>query len=400
MAKSESQEAHDLWDTFSKQGELFKTLESELLDLIGSIKIEDTTEVFLKGTTQFTPEFSESLDSKLSEIFVRYSGIEKDVIQRKHEEFIAHFTHDLDRRINKKALCEIEFESYAFYKFIKAFSERYTETLFQIENDHIAIRVMDDARITLVQLIIADHTYHCYKTGQVSFNLEDLEKLLKASTRDKSTTQLIIGEEGIFLTITSEKYHSTIERKLDAIDLDAQDVPLDTLFEIQYPFRIGLSREQFEYVVANLGKTNELANILCLEDKIEFSEDLFAIHDYATLTQKANRSNAITFKKKHIAFIEYDTEILKDGYTQEEEAEAQEMESHLFAISTYSTIFLGIVKNMVSTLAPKGVITFSVKYDHPLRIDIDFQHLGKTAITYFMAPRVPEAAPDDEEFEF
>ena len=187
---------------------------------------------------------------------------------------------------------------------------------------------------------------------------------------------------------------------MEAIDLDAQGVPLDNLFELQYPFRIGLSREQFEYAVGNLGKTNELANILCLKDKIEFSEDLFAIHDYATLTQKATRSNAITFEKTHIAFIEYDTQILKEEYTPEEEAKAQEMESHPFAISTYSTVFLEIVKNMVSTLTPKDVITFSVKYDHPLRIDIDFCHLGKTSITYFMAPRVPEAAPDDEEFEF
>ena len=176
-------------------------------------------------------------------------------------------------------------------------------------------------------------------------------------------------------------------------------MPLDNLLEIQYPFRIGLSREKFEYVVANLGKTNELANILCLKDKIEFSEDIITDNDYTTLTQKANRRNAITFSKEHIAFIEYGTTILKDDFEEGSEQKMEQLLAHPFASSTYSTVFLGIVRNMVSTLTPKDVIKFSVKNEHPLRIDIEFKQLGESTITYFMAPRVPEAV-NEEEFDF
>lgn len=385
MAKSDTHESQDLWDNYAKEGETFKTLETELEKAIESLKTHDPKTVFVKGTTQFAPNFQEHLVTKLTDIFGKYSNLDRKILQKKREEVIEQLTHELDLTINKEILCELEFDSYAIYQFINAFSNDYTETTFHIEKEQISIREMDPSRITLLQLLIADNSYKCYTTRDVAFNLEDLEDLLRVNKADNSTTHMIIGKEALFLIITSEKYHSTIERKLKAIDLDREPVPLDNLLKIQHPFHFAVSRDQFEYIIRNLNKTSEVANLLCLEDRVQFSEGAFPGDDYEILTQKANHDNAITFEKAHLSGIEC-------------EKENVEGDTPPFAFSAYSTQFLKILKNLVSTLNNNDSLNFSIKTDHPLRIDVAFHKLGDTNLTYFMAPRVPEEEDDNDEF--
>jgi len=377
MAKSDSHESQDLWDNYAKEGETFKALETELVKSIESLKTRDPKTVFVKGTTQFTPSFQEKLEANLTEIFEKYPNLDRKILQKKREEVIEQLVHELDLTINKEILCELEFDSYAIYQFISAFSNDYTETTFHIEEEQISIREMDPSRITLLQLLIADNSYKCYTSGDVAFNLEDLEDLLKVNKADNSTTHIIIGKEALFLTITSDKYHSIIERRLKAIELDREPVPPDNLLKIQHPFHFAVSRDQFEYIIRNLNKTSEVANLLCLEDRVQFSEGAFPGDDYESLTQKANHDNAITFKKAQLSSIECDKEFV-------------EGDSPPFAFSAYSTQFLKILKNLVSTLNNSDSLNFSAKIDHPLRIDVAFHKLGNTTLTYFMAPRVPE----------
>ena len=44
-------------------------------------------------------------------------------------------------------------------------------------------------------------------------------------------------------------------------------------------------------------------------------------------------------------------------------------------------------------------ITFSIKSDTPLKVEVIFKKIDKTRLTYYLAPRVPEADFDEEEDE-
>lgn len=67
----------------------------------------------------------------------------------------------------------------------------------------------------------------------------------------------------------------------------------------------------------------------------------------------------------------------------------------------YSLSFLKIVKSFCSVLELQDKISFSIKTDTPLRVNMTFKKLNKTSLTFYLAPRVPEEEFDeDEEEEF
>ena len=54
----------------------------------------------------------------------------------------------------------------------------------------------------------------------------------------------------------------------------------------------------------------------------------------------------------------------------------------------------------LSVLEKNDAVHFSIKDDHPMRIEISFAKLGSTTLLYFLAPRIPlEEDEIDEELE-
>jgi len=44
-------------------------------------------------------------------------------------------------------------------------------------------------------------------------------------------------------------------------------------------------------------------------------------------------------------------------------------------------------------------ITFSIKSDTPLKVEVVFKKIDKTRLTYFLAPRAPEADFEEEDLD-
>ena len=65
--------------------------------------------------------------------------------------------------------------------------------------------------------------------------------------------------------------------------------------------------------------------------------------------------------------------------------------------SAHSLIFLKWIEEIAKVLERKDSVHFSVKDDHPIRIEINFNKLGNTSLLYFLAPR--GLVDEDEEFE-
>jgi len=67
--------------------------------------------------------------------------------------------------------------------------------------------------------------------------------------------------------------------------------------------------------------------------------------------------------------------------------------------SAHSLTFLKWIEEITKILEKKDSIHFSIKNNHPMRIDISFAKLGDTSLLYFLAPRASKNEDDDEEFE-
>ncbi len=150
-----------------------------------------------------------------------------------------------------------------------------------------------------------------------------------------------------------------------------EDIPFEHLTSIDYDFTFSLEQHKFQYIMKNLGVYSDVIDISAEGQSVKFSE-----------IGKIGEGEFIWKEKQLLSF-------------QFREDELRNTEN----LSSHSLTFLSWVDKMTQVLNKKDSIKFSIKNDHPLRIEANFPQLGNTSLLYFLAPRIPEAEFDDDDME-
>jgi len=383
----------EFWDQMSKEGTQEGQLKDELQDLknffLNDINLPE--DVFKKDTHVFTPEFLGTVNEKLDNVLNNYDFLTKKEREVKHKNFIADLSDDLHMILERKAFCVIKVPSFKIYNFMKAFSNIIDEDVFYIEKDRIYVRLMDPSRICLMEVELKMDGYKFYRRGEVAFDIENLAKTLKCNIGDKATAELIFGEKCLSVKIISEKYKSVIERTLEAIDLEKEEIPLESLYKINYPSQFKLIREKFEYLLRNLN--GEIVQIIVSEDKISFFEE--------------NRcsNGKIIWRKDDLSqlkcdFSDLESELVRQDIPENLKEVIEKIIVNKKCSSAYSLVFIGYISSMAKVIQARDTIKFNIRDNSPLKAEIEFRDLGDTRMVFFIAPRVEEVEFEDEDGDF
>ncbi|KKN43976.1 hypothetical protein LCGC14_0697900 [marine sediment metagenome] len=209
----------------------------------------------------FSREFTAELKQELKNTFTTEINFPPEEIKEKIKRFREEIKEHLIIVHIKKISCEITFDAFPLLKLIKALDSIITEIYLRITPKEIYIQFIDPSRICLTRIILSESFYKYYRDSKVCINIENFRKVLKCEANDKSLTTLQFGEKSLFLSINSKKFKPTINRTLDYIDLDLEDVPLDNLVSIDYSFSFSLEQQKFAYTMKNLGIYSDVIDI-------------------------------------------------------------------------------------------------------------------------------------------
>jgi hypothetical protein len=205
----------------------------------------------------------------------------------------------------------------------------------------------------------------------------------------------------------SKKYKSTIDRKLQGLDIDIEMIPMSNLLEIKYPVSFGLTRGQFEYLLSNSGIYAEILNVAVTSNPntVEFSE----------AGQIGNSS--IFWEKKKIPYLSIDfsklqgrlKELQGQLVDEEKEGEPDHLTTQIEKLreeienkrvkAEYSITFLRSVGKMCPLLEERETIHFSLRNIHPIKVEADFSPLGNAHFEFFLAARAEETEFDEDDLE-
>ncbi|MHA1687827.1 MAG: hypothetical protein ACTSYC_08425 [Promethearchaeota archaeon] len=175
----------------------------------------------------------------------------------------------------------------------------------------------------------------------------------------------MFGEHSVFISIESEKYNTRIERRLDILDLDHIDVPLDHFLKIQHLACFKLSKSTLQYVFRNfLGK--DVVQIVILPDRVVFKEKI----------ESSRSVNNIVLTNKIIS--------IKFGHEQERLEQ------------TFSKEYLLLLDKLLLPLDKKEEIIFQMKEEHPLKVIMEFKKLGTCQLMFFIVSRVDDGDWEEE----
>lgn len=375
MVETNSQE---YWNELAKRGELEDGLFSQVENLTKKYAEADSRTIFSKvsPTFSFSKEFTAGLNHELEQIFSTETDFPPEEIKEKIKKFREEIKERLVIVHVKKIACEIIFDAYPFLKLIKALETIISEARFTVNPQEILIEFMDASRICLTRIILSDSSYQFYAKSELYLNIENFKNVLKCEANDKSSITLQFGEERLNLSINSEKFGSTINRTLSYIDLEIEDIPLDNLISIDYAFSFALEQHKFAYTIKNLGIYSDVIDISAGKQSVIFSEE------------GELGKGEFSWKKDQLLSFQFN----------EEETATEELSSaHLL-------FFLSWVDKITQVLGKKDSIQFSIKPDHPIRIENLFPQLGNSSLLYFLAPRTPidieEGENDDDLMEF
>jgi hypothetical protein len=190
------------------------------------------------------------------------------------------------------------------------------------------------------------------------------------------------------MNITSLKRNRTIARTLRPLDLELQDIPIDALNRIVYPFTFEITKDDFVDLMANSSRYSEILDINAKPKQVIFSES------------SDKGSSEIIFKKTDLVSLTFNEELLLNELEREKSENAKEEINRVIrekeCVGSYSLSFLAVVKSFCNLLDLQDSINFSIKTDTPLKTVISFKKLSGTNLTYYLAPRVPEADFDEE----
>ena len=265
----------------------------------------------------------------------------------------------------KQQIVNLSFDCYEFYKFIETISKYVDEAELIFENRDLTINFMDASRIMLAKCSMYLTNYHgCELLEKMTFgvNTSDFAKLLKTRKSDKKEVELIFDNTKKFIEITktSQKYDSHINKTLNLLDLDLEEIPMDNLSKIEYPSKVHFQTsilDDFYYESSNYSEVVE----------IEIDEDIGI--SFSETGQIGN--------SKYLIKKEFCNDIKG------------------FEKSSYSYTFLTPIKPLLPILASNSEIIFSIKQDHPIKLNLYIESLDIN-ILIFLAPRVEERDYDDD----
>ncbi|MFW9951961.1 MAG: hypothetical protein ACFFKA_17725 [Candidatus Thorarchaeota archaeon] len=312
------------------------------------------TAIFTERLDNFTSSFLETLRTKFNAYFGNHPQLKEIIpsipelcdlpplLKTTFDHVVSQSFELLLEKIIIKPYGKITVNTFQLYKIFDSISKIIDEIQLKCTPEHLKIVFMDPSRILLASDFFATETYLFNKEGKVSINVEDFAKLLKCNKNELCITTLFFGEEQLFIKTESQKYQSTLFDRFNYIELELEEAPTENLQKIEYPLTFQISPDQFQYVLKKIDEVSEIIEFEGYSDRLMFSGS----------DTRAERT--ITFSKKDLTLIEYETE----NETQCE-------------ISAHSLTFLKAINSYSQLLEEQGVIAFSMKYDHPIKIEYE-----------------------------
>lgn len=348
-------------------------------------------------------EITEWLDEKYSNIKNKLFNDNKKITLKEVETEILHFLNGYDltkkdsttrknkflKKVNelihyheKKVLAVFTLDAVQLYKIIEAIEAFIDEIEINVEENNIRITCMDPSRIMLMEARFFPQYYQHFKNGKIGLNVDDLAMILQTSTPEKAMTTILIGEENVFTSIYSHAYKSTIEDIIRLLDIDMEEIPIENLLKIQYPFRFQINQEQYAHIIKKIEVLSEIVNVKITTDLLKCSG----------VGQIGNRD--IYFKKNMIKEIQLRNIDVDDEFKKDPHAEG-----------AFSLTFLKSFQKMVNQLAKDHHAKCYVQTGHPLKIKLKIplhdytkkQDFGVFKIVFWLAFRAEEGDDDDEE---
>ncbi len=250
---------------------------------------------------------------------------------------------------------------------IETLSSIIDETQFKVTPTDFTISAMDPSRICLLKLSIKKENFDefkCSKETKVGLNLDDLDKILKRSSINDNV-EIVFKEEDQKIKIKMKREGSSRTRtfSLALLDIDIEEIPMDTLLNIEYPSRWVIDTEFLVEAIKDAEIYSEILNMK-------------AIVDQGLIFSSTGQIGEMNYELGVEDLIEANINELSAG--------------------SYSLTFLkGILK--ISSITEK--LEISLKTDHPLKMVFNLAEGGE--LFYFLAPRVEdgEFGEDDDDMD-
>jgi hypothetical protein len=208
---------------------------------------------------------------------------------------------------------------------------------------------------------------------------------------------MIFTDSGLKITKQSTELNIPIQDTLAALHLEFEEIPMENLLSLKYPFSFALRKEQFEYILKHTDIHSEILGIEVNPERLEFGQH----------GQIGSRS--IPLEKQDLEDLSFDPTLLANA-NPEDDTETEDTEGNNplphEALASYSLAYLKFVSKMIYLLDKKDSLMFHMKTDHPLLvgITIPLNHIGKGevgtfSIGTFIACRDRNGDIDDEELE-
>lgn len=333
-----SQPSYD-WNKAIKTGqkdEIIATLREQFItNLINDYSLNDS--IFTEKLDAFTPSFLESLKNKVTTYFAEYPPIKDNIF----ESIVSQSFAPLLERLVIKPYGKITLNTFQLFKIFESISKIESEIQIKCTPEQVNIVFMDPSRILLSIGFLSADTYSFYKEGKVSINAEDFSKLLNCTKKELCNSTLFFGKDQLFIQTESQKYQSNLLDRFNYIELDLEEAPTGNLESIDYPLKFQISPDQFQYILKKINEVSEIVEIEGYSDRLIFSGS------------GARAERTITFSKKDLSLIEYEPNNKNDRD---------------YEASAHSLTFLKAINSYSQLLEKDGVITFSMKYDHPIKV--------------------------------
>ncbi len=387
------------WESLSRKGEIESEISNQVGDLMKIYAKTDPKIIFNTNSTSFsfTDIFTQKLHEKLDNILIQYPEITPKEANQRKAKYLDQIHEYLFRIHIKKVECEITFDAFSLLKLVIGLESIVDEGQFKSSDEGIFIEIMDPSRICLIRIKLADPSYKFISEGKCCLNIGDLKKVLFCESNDKSSAKLEFGSEKLYITIHSQKFDSTITRTLEHLDLELEDIPLEMLKNIHYPFTFSLDRDKFLYTMKNVGKYSEIVKIT--------TDNTNA--DKAVIFREAGQigTGEVNWKRSNLGSFEYHKGLLENKLQQVDNEKSKEIIENILSeqkcTSAHSLTFLAWLNNLVKILEKNDTIQFSIREDHPMKVAMQFNKLGNSSLEYFLAPRATrnENVDDDEELD-
>jgi len=281
---------------------------------------------------------------------------------------LTEITIDQEKKEINRQIEILTFDCYEFYKFIEAL-DKYTDELELVfENRDLTSNFMDASRMMMSKCtkhLDNSHGSELLEKMVFGINTSDFSKILKTRKSDKKQVELTFDNTKTYIELvkTSGKYNSHINKTLNLLDLELEEIPMDNLLKIDYNSKVEFPIEfldDFFYESSNYSEIIEIE----INDNIglSFSE-----------TGTIGNSKYL-IKNKYCSYI--------DGNQK----------------GSYSYTFITPIKPLLPILVNSD-IKLNIKTDHPIKLELYLSSLDINFLV-FLAPRVEEAEFDEDDDDY